>query len=176
MFHKILVAIDHSESSKKIFDESLALAKSTGASLTLCQVLSQNDENTPELPTTIVESYTALDGKRLEIYREQWQSYAEQSRERLRSLIKEATIEGVPTNFVQGSGSPGQEICRFAQSLEVDLIILGRRGRSGLTELLLGSVSNYVLHHTSCSVFILQGCAQAVSDGVSADRMALGAP
>ncbi len=38
-----------------------------------------------------------------------------------------------------------------------DLIVVGRRGRSGLSELILGSASNYVLHHAPCSVLTLQG-------------------
>ncbi len=37
-----------------------------------------------------------------------------------------------------------------------DLIVLGRRGRTGLAEALLGSVSNYVLHHAPCSVLVVQ--------------------
>jgi hypothetical protein len=34
---------------------------------------------------------------------------------------------------------------------------MGRRGRTGISELLLGSVSNYVTHHATCSVLIVQG-------------------
>ncbi|MDB9482953.1 universal stress protein, partial [Dolichospermum circinale CS-537/05] len=35
------------------------------------------------------------------------------------------------------------------------LIMMGRRGRSGLAEFFLGSQSNYVLHHAPCSVQIV---------------------
>ena len=37
------------------------------------------------------------------------------------------------------------------------LIMVGNRGRSGRTEFLLGSVSNYVMHHATSSVLIVQG-------------------
>lgn len=47
-------------------------------------------------------------------------------------------------------------ICELARNWNADLIILGRRGRTGLSELLLGSVSNYVLHHAPCSVLTVQ--------------------
>jgi nucleotide-binding universal stress UspA family protein len=33
---------------------------------------------------------------------------------------------------------------------------MGRRGRTGLSELFLGSVSNYVTHHAPCSVLTLK--------------------
>ncbi|NEO28803.1 MAG: universal stress protein, partial [Kamptonema sp. SIO4C4] len=35
-------------------------------------------------------------------------------------------------------------------------VIIGRRGRVGLSEILLGSVSNYVLHHAPCAVMVVQ--------------------
>jgi len=37
------------------------------------------------------------------------------------------------------------------------LVVVGRRGHSGLSELFLGSVSNYVLHRAPCSVLTIQG-------------------
>ncbi|MEY3330640.1 MAG: hypothetical protein RLZZ115_3525 [Cyanobacteriota bacterium] len=37
-----------------------------------------------------------------------------------------------------------------------DLVIVGRRNRSELAELFLGSVSNYVVHHVKCSVLVVQ--------------------
>ena len=47
-------------------------------------------------------------------------------------------------------------ICNAAISWQADLIIMGRRGRTGLSELFLGSVSNYVLHHAPCAVLVVQ--------------------
>jgi nucleotide-binding universal stress UspA family protein len=40
--------------------------------------------------------------------------------------------------------------------LEADLIIVGRKDRSGLEELLLGSVSSDVVHHAPCAVLVTQ--------------------
>ncbi len=44
----------------------------------------------------------------------------------------------------------------MARNCGADVIVMGRRGHSGLSELILGSVSNYVLHHAPCSVLIVQ--------------------
>ncbi|MEA5469202.1 universal stress protein [Spirulina sp. 06S082] len=49
----------------------------------------------------------------------------------------------------------------MVKSWQADLIAIGRCGHSGLTELFLGSVSNYVLYHAFCSVLIVQGKGKA---------------
>lgn len=41
---------------------------------------------------------------------------------------------------------------------------MGRRGHKGLSEILLGSVSNYVVHHAPCSVLVLQGLTAPTGD------------
>ncbi|MGM0380426.1 MAG: universal stress protein [bacterium] len=53
------------------------------------------------------------------------------------------------------TGVPGEEICELAREQEVDGIYMGRRGRGAVGEFLLGSVSNYVLHHAPCPVTIV---------------------
>jgi nucleotide-binding universal stress UspA family protein len=62
---------------------------------------------------------------------------------------------GIKTEFTQIPGNPGQTIKKIAQNWDADLIVMGSRGRTGLSELVLGSVSNYVMHHAPCSVLIV---------------------
>lgn len=45
----------------------------------------------------------------------------------------------------------------MARSWNANIIVIGRRGHRGFTEFFLGSVSNYVMHHASCSVLTVQG-------------------
>jgi nucleotide-binding universal stress UspA family protein len=52
-------------------------------------------------------------------------------------------------------GNPGEEICEYARKTDVDSIIMGRRGRGEVRELLLGSVSQYVVHHTDLPVTLV---------------------
>jgi nucleotide-binding universal stress UspA family protein len=106
------------------------------------------------LMPTGLEYFQAVDPKTLETYRDQLQSYEQQSLEILKSLADRATAEGVTTEVHQLADSPGRRICEFADSEEIDLIVMGRRGLSGVNEFLMGSVSNYVLHHAPCSVLI----------------------
>jgi len=53
-------------------------------------------------------------------------------------------------------GDPGRWIRDLAHSWEADLIVLGRRGLTGVAEMFLGSVSNYIVHHVGCSVLVVQ--------------------
>ena len=50
---------------------------------------------------------------------------------------------------------PGPEICNYAEEVNAAQIIMGRRGMSGVREMLLGSVSQYVIHHAPCPVTIV---------------------
>jgi nucleotide-binding universal stress UspA family protein len=49
---------------------------------------------------------------------------------------------------------PGEAIVALASERSVDLIVLGTRGQSLLTEILLGSVARHVLSHASCPVMV----------------------
>lgn len=56
---------------------------------------------------------------------------------------RETTAE-VPLDFAIAIGSPGIEICRFAEDRGADLLILGRKQRSGRSRLLLGDTADAV--------------------------------
>ena len=163
MFAKILVAIDSSPMGKTIFDKALDLAKSTGASMMLLHVLSYEDGM--PMPTSFGrEYYTGLSSKALEIYQQQYKESENQGLNLLQILASQAISAGVSTEFSQNHGSPGQTVCDLAFNWQADLIVMGRRGRSGINELILGSVSNYVLHHASCSVLVVQHLVDKESD------------
>lgn len=158
MFKNILVALDHSPISVNVYDEAIALAKANHAGLMLMHVLSPVDEGYPlpiyPGPDSI---YPTLHEEALKAYDHQWQEFQHQGLEELRTLAKQAIAAGVAAEFTQNVGDPGRVICEIARNWNADLIVMGRRGRSGLSELILGSVSNYVLHHASCSVLTIQG-------------------
>ncbi|MBD2440844.1 universal stress protein [Nostoc sp. FACHB-110] len=131
MFRKILVALNRCDHiSEYIFQEALELAKATKASLKLLHVLSVDERGWEE-----------LEKSRLDVFK---------------SFTEQAIAVGVATEYYQGLGRPGYIICETARVWEAGLIVIGRRGLSGMSELILGSVSNYVTHYAPCSVLIIQ--------------------
>jgi nucleotide-binding universal stress UspA family protein len=156
MFNKILVAVDRSDMSLKIFEEALSLAKITSANLMLLHVLSQEEEGSPEaLVYPNIDYYPGWNEQSFKLYQEQWEKFKNEGLQMLQSLSAQANTAGVNTEFTQNTGNAGRMICELATVWNADLIIMGRRGRSGIAEFFLGSVSNYVLHHAPCSVQIV---------------------
>ncbi len=49
---------------------------------------------------------------------------------------------------------PGPTICKYAEEVGASAIVMGTRGRSGFKRAMLGSVSDYVLRHSPCTVII----------------------
>lgn len=158
MFEKILVALDNSEGGQSIFDRALFLAKESGAHLMLLNVLSPFDEGYSYLMYPDPDIYPSLYDEVMKTYMPQLEAFEQKGLEFLRSLKTKAMDAGVPTELTQSLGDPGQIICHIADTWGADLIVIGRRCRTGLNELILGSASNYVLHHAPCSVFISQRC------------------
>src|SRR5215204_4140195 len=75
--------------------------------------------------------------------------------ERLRELDRRTRIAG---GTVAGAhlrvGEVAKEVVDLAEELEVDLIVVGTRGRSVIGRVLMGSVSDSVVHHARCPVVV----------------------
>jgi nucleotide-binding universal stress UspA family protein len=52
------------------------------------------------------------------------------------------------------SGEPAEQIVRAAGELQVDLVVIGGRGKGAVQAILLGSVAYRVLHHAPCPVLV----------------------
>lgn len=156
MFHKIVVAINTSAISMEALDEAIALAKTTHAQLKLIHVLDDRDPAQPEFPyPTEYQAYSAFNVKLLNDYQKQYEAFVAKSLTWLKAQAQQAIDEGIITEYEQPTGIAGQHICAEAAIWGADLIILGSRCLKGFRELLLGSVSNYVVHHAKCSVCVI---------------------
>ncbi|KAM3116232.1 universal stress protein [Phormidesmis sp. 146-33] len=158
MFQRILVALDQCDRSQLVFEKALAIAQPLHAQLMLTHVLSPLEDGYPTPIYPVPDSIYPMQHE--ELVRRSTQEFAafeQQGLERLRTHQQIATAAGIVTEFTQNIGEPGDTICQVAKTWKADLIIVGRRGHAGLAELLLGSVSNHVMHHAPCSVLIVQG-------------------
>jgi nucleotide-binding universal stress UspA family protein len=156
-FKKILVAINNSPLSLHVFTAALELAQTNRAAFKLLHCIAPEMLSEPGIPMSydpnLQPSFTVSDYHTQQILMEQQTGAAEALLERYR---QEALNQGMPTEADYQVGEAGHLVCEVAKSWEADLIVVGRRGRSGLAEVLLGSVSNYVVHHAPCSVLVIQ--------------------
>lgn len=75
--------------------------------------------------------------------------------ERLTSAAAAAAGAGVEVRFEVLAGPPGETLRRFAEDQDMDLIVVGRRGR-GLSPHLLGSVASDLIHHAHVPVLVVE--------------------
>lgn len=157
MFQRIIVAIDLTDASQRIVDEGIQLAKRYGAKLFLLHVLSTEDELYPPYSLyPLMGYYSEITQTALENYNERLKAYENDCLKKLAAYQEQAISEGIEIETSQMTGGPGHGICETAEKWNADLILLGNRGRTGLGEMFLGSISNYVMHHAPCSVLILR--------------------
>lgn len=155
-FKKILAAIDHSPLSQLVFEQAIELARSNHAKLRLLHCLTAD---TLTLATPITGEFGFPPQFVNQAYQTEFVRI-EQQIQHVKSLLHRyyelAKQQGITAECDYQVIEPGQGLCQAAQRWGADLVIVGRRGRKGLTEALLGSVSNYVLHHAPCAVLVIQ--------------------
>ncbi len=156
---KILVALDQSPAAPSVFQQALSLATVYQSKLKILSCVSSNSPSTAMAPGDFLgaEIYGLDTGAAVLIAEQQMRKSLEDLQLWLQQYAEVAAREGIATEFDYLCGEPGPCICDVSQQWGADLIVVGRRGRRGLSEMLLGSVSNYVLHHAACSVLTVQG-------------------
>jgi nucleotide-binding universal stress UspA family protein len=142
MYRHILIPTDGSELAERGVTHGLALAKSLGAKVSVIFV---------------VEPFSELTGRMLEAVA----TYAELRREQAASVLDRAANAakqaGVPCETIQAeSEQPHQAIIAAAADKGCDLIVMSSHGRSGLSMLLIGSVTNKVLTQAKTPVLVCQ--------------------
>lgn len=157
MFNKILVAVDNSAISQRAFQEAVALGQLMTARLLLVHVQSPIEIGFPNQVFPYESTYPGDNAEAFKTQLEHWQTIEAQGQQLLQTLMDEATAAGLQTEISQPLGNPGQTLCELAKTWGASLIVVGRRGYTGLEEALAGSVSNYVVHHAHCPVLTVQG-------------------
>lgn len=144
---KILVAIDGSPFSDKAAAEAIRLAAGTPSQFKskvyAMLVLPSNPRNTftdfvPNKPITETE---------------QW----DDMKEKIFYVIKKNAEEmDIPLEMNVIYGDPAEELIKFAEEEEIDVIVIGSSGKGFLKRKLMGSVSHKVVTNAKCSVFLVR--------------------
>ena len=136
-FEPILVPVDFTDYSRKALDRARTLSSSEGAG-----VLMQHVVNAPIHPSFYAGGITRmfdLDPKLPDRIREKM----------------EAMADG-PAELIVSEGNPSEEILKTAQERDVQMIVMGSRGLSGLDHVLLGSVAERVLRKAPVPVLVVR--------------------
>ncbi len=143
--NRIMVALDASEAARQCLQLALLLLQGLNrGELILVHVNKNVSGKRSEEPLTAAEKDPVL-----------------------APAVAEAKKQGVQPSCVTSSGSPGEEICRLADEMNVDLLVLGSPERRpsiaknfvDLDRLLGASLSDYVRVHANCPVLLARTVA-----------------
>lgn len=150
-FYKILVAIDGSPPSIKAAELAITIAEKQGDRQSEFIALTVLDVSNPRgfLSSFIAAPIYGL--KELEQERNEAKKWMKKLRQK---------VEGSNLSFraeiVEGVTTAAEAIIEYAESNSIDLIVVGSRGRSGFSKVLLGSVAAKIVTYAHCPVLVIK--------------------
>jgi len=136
-FRRMLIGYDGSPQSEKAVEIAFSLATCIDSTVLVLAVAR------PPEPATSVELQAVLDDAK------------EHYHEGFKKILEEARAHNLKVETDMAVGHPGEQIIHRAEKERIDLIILGRRGRSMISRMMLGSVSERVLRYAHCPVMVV---------------------
>ncbi len=147
----ILVPLDFSSDAEQALDDALGLAQQFQARLTLMHVV-----HIPVITEVDLSPYFA-----------EMEASAQQGMETYQKRVEAA---GRPVDTVLVRGTPFREIVETARTKQVDLIVMGTHGRTGMQHVLIGSVAERVVRLAPCPVMV----TRKTGDGAAAEAQRKG--
>ena len=133
---RILIPVDGSESSSHAVEMAILIAGKCHAELSFIYI---NDIQQAAIDSYLLNEILASN---------------ERLGETILSHAQETVPASIPYTSKMKTGSPANDLVDYAKEINADLIVMGTRGLGGLRGKLLGSVSQYVLHHSHCPVLV----------------------
>jgi nucleotide-binding universal stress UspA family protein len=142
-YRTLLLSTDASPQSERAGEHAMRMARDFGARLYVLFVIDAPtarwlDVLSLSLFTTDIDQEIEAEGKQA-----------------VEEAVRRAREAGIDAEGMIARGSPGEQICRFAQEHGVGVIFMGAAGKSNLEHVLLGSVSGYVIDHSNLPVLVL---------------------
>lgn len=141
----VVFATDLSAASRPAFRAALAWAGRCGGRLDVVHVL------TPPSPFVVFEGMVAPT----------WQQLEARARhvagKRMARLATVATRSGVRVHTHLSSGTPEEEVARFARRRQAELVVIGTHGRTGMGRAFMGSVAERIIRSAGCPVLTVRG-------------------
>ena len=148
---KVLIALDYDPTAEKVAETGYALAKTMNADVILMHVISNMEYYTSTVYTPVMgygdfgnagltKVYSADDLKK------ETQNYLDKSKEHLGD-------DSIQTIIAEGE--PADAILSVAEEIRADVIVMGSHSRRWLDKILVGSVTEKVLHKTKIPLFVI---------------------
>lgn len=141
MFTNILVPVDGSDNSYRALDAALLLSEKLGSNISVVHVMEQ-------VPITHIGSEKLLS--------EFLEAYKKENQDILSKCSEIATQKGLTIKTLLLQGNPASVILDYSKQEKFDLLIMGSRGMGKFKELILGSVSSKIVHHSPCAVLLIR--------------------
>lgn len=142
IFHKILVPIDFSEHAARALDYAIDWARPLHAHLTLIHVI----QSISDVGIGMAAALPAAHLKALEA----------ELTQHLQGYLKRVEDAGVESDLVMAHGTPVDETIEVVKARAIDLIIMGSHGRTGLSHVLLGSMTEKLVRLAPCPVLVVR--------------------
>jgi len=153
MINRILVPIDGSEHSRKALEFAADIAQRFNASVVLVHVVS----TAALLPAPQVGVPVTPEGVPPPVFSTKMaEDLAKLGSELLARGSSELEKRGLATKRILERGEPVDKILQTAKNERCDLIVIGARGLGKMRALLLGSVSDGVVHRAPCPVLVVK--------------------
>lgn len=153
MFQKILVPLDGSDHSLKALDIAIQVAKKFGGKIMLVHVYSVAAVTSMVLEPGIAGGVPVFEPYDVSGFVEAARKTGNRILSDGEKKVKDARVE---VDSLLKEGHIVQEIIRVAKESNFELIVMGARGVSHIKEMLLGSVSDGVMHHVTCPVLVVR--------------------
>jgi len=147
-FKKIMVATDGSPCSWLVAEKGIELARLSGGKVYAVYVVS-----TAYLAPINGDTFPASVDPYWESVHEAWEKQGQQAVNSVKSLGEK---KGVNVEPVLLDGNPSEELIQYAEEEEMDIVVMGTFGKTGLNRLLLGSVAENLVRHSKVPVMVVR--------------------
>lgn len=148
---KILIAVDYNPTAQKVAETGHKLAKAMNARTVLLHIISDATyySSLNYSPIMGFGGFSSVDTVQTDTA-EELKKVAQNYLDKTKQHLGDEKIETIVSN-----GNYGETILKTAIKLNVDIIVMGTHSRRGLEKILMGSVAENVLHHSSIPLFII---------------------
>ncbi|MDJ0590425.1 MAG: universal stress protein [Pleurocapsa sp. MO_226.B13] len=171
MFEKILVALDRSSEAPAVFDFALSIAQPEVTEMLLVHFVDWQMQNVSPWVGVATLYDVDISGERYDWSRQHLHQEVENRKQWLATLTETAKQQQINCEYECQVGNCNLGIGDRAKNWGADLIVIGRRGHRNISEIFLGSVSNYVIHHAPCSILVVQGNEISEADDEMSDAV-----